>query len=1522
MPNGIFKVSLRALSPGAFLFPLLAVLLVPSLATGDEEARLRRTVEVLSTSDSRMTGYPGAAAAREWLVAELESLGIAEVYRHEFPVMVPIDEGFWVECAGERLELFGVWPNLVRTPTLPPEGIEGQLVYGGDGSRLEGEPVTGRIVLLDYVSGTAWVDAFHLGAAAVVFLESAGAHRKEAEQKFLDVPADLPRLYARKDVAERLRELERSRAQVRLQGRMAWREVTAQNLVAVIPGQDATLGEEVVFLAAHYDAVSPVPALAPGAEQAASAAALLELARGFAERPPKRTVALLWTAGHFQNMAGMRHFAPLLLAAAGQREGGVEETALLRRLSALETRFLVGLDLSSHSPRLGAFRPREPYRVSLLAPPITERLLRLVTAYEDSALGGNQVLVNGLKQDFARQGLGGMGLTVPLDAAVAALAGCPALAFCTVNDSRARFDAPDDDAGAVRFDWLAGQVALLQGVLPALIDDPELEPWAWGNDAFGTIRGEVVHYGPRSYLPDQPTVGALVRVRLRHPTLAGVRPDFWAAADDSGRFVIPGVESGIIYTKPVRLEAYRLDAETGAVTDAPDWGINGERKLPRRALMVTMDGAEEEEQIVTAPLRGTTLFGIFDPRNLLTLERVQAIDAVLEAEPVVYGACLPLTAPEMELFSYVNRVGSWTEPVAVIFTQPSERFKAVMATGRYGLGRRLLLLNGTEDVPSGVGYAADGEGRIVETVYRVAADMHTLNGERISRLERHGVRNGRLAAFYERSAGLLAEAEVARAEHRHRDFVDRARRAWALAAAAYRDVERTQAGVVQGALFLLAVLIPFAHFAERLAFGFADLRRQVFGYFALFLVGFVALRYVHPAFELSISPAIILLGFVILALGILVTFLGMSRLNRELQELSNRRGQIAVQRSGAVLTSVAVGLAHLRRRPWRTGLTCATLVLLTFSVLSFTSVRAALHTNWIAIGEDAAYEGALVRMPGWQAMEMEGYDLLRDWFGDEQVAPRAWMSVGSLASSYRVERLRPEKLSENPPWVALNRDRDHSPSFPRKRESSGRGLNTRDGTQSLQTTSEFSRRDGAEERAVGVWGFVGLAAQEEDLLGPEVVAGRWLRPGEEDACLLPVGLADSLGVSAEGLEQERVRVFGEVFRVVGLLADDALDRFDLNGEPLTPLDPEAQQPSEAEVGRGQGGKLRPFAHLPASATPVLPFDALMRWDGVRLASVGIRLDGGTEATRRAVVELAETLDLNLFAGLGGQRLLVNSVGVASVSGWGSLIVPLLIAGLIVFNTMLGAVYERTQEIGTFNAVGLAPGHVSGLFMAEAVALGVVGTVAGYLLGQGAAQLLAQGGFLPGLELNYSSLGAVLTVGAIALLVVASALYPARMAGRICTPGIERRWKLPVVKGEHLRVQLPFSLARREALGMAAFQAESWAANQEQSIGAGFYVEALEVERVGEKVRVAARVWLAPFDQGVVQETAMEIEPGPNPNYCDIHVDLALAAGDLATWQRVVRTFLDDVRKQFLVWRTLDADSRRYYAEQLPQWERG
>ena len=63
------------------------------------------------------------------------------------------------------------------------------------------------------------------------------------------------------------------------------------------------------------------------------------------------------------------------------------------------------------------------------------------------------------------------------------------------------------------------------------------------------------------------------------------------------------------------------------------------------------------------------------------------------------------------------------------------------------------------------------------------------------------------------------------------------------------------------------------------------------------------------------------------------------------------------------------------------------------------------------MGSGAAYDGALLRMIGWKAMEMEAYRMLVDWFGSERVAPRAWKSVSSAAASFRVERSDDASLS-------------------------------------------------------------------------------------------------------------------------------------------------------------------------------------------------------------------------------------------------------------------------------------------------------------------------------------------------------------------------------------------------------------------------------------------------------------------------------------------------------------------------------
>ena len=330
LPSGLARQSLLRGDP-SFLRVVAIILLFGlvratclAASVGDTLSmaqRLHATITDLAMVESRVTGYPGAEAAADYLAEALAAAGVSEVHTQSFPVPVPIDAGFTLQAGAEVHVLHGVWPNLVRTPSLPVSGIEGRLVNGGTDplTTLDGQVITDRIVLLDYDSGTAWMELCHLGARAVIFLETGRSHRKEAAQKFLGVPAAFPRLYATARVGHRLRALAASNAEVSIHGRMTWSQVRAVNLIGIIEGSDPTLRSEVVLAGAHYDAMSPVPALAPGAEQASSAAALLELARTLQRRPPRRTVVLVLAAGHFQNLAGMRHFIPLLQQAAGRR---------------------------------------------------------------------------------------------------------------------------------------------------------------------------------------------------------------------------------------------------------------------------------------------------------------------------------------------------------------------------------------------------------------------------------------------------------------------------------------------------------------------------------------------------------------------------------------------------------------------------------------------------------------------------------------------------------------------------------------------------------------------------------------------------------------------------------------------------------------------------------------------------------------------------------------------------------------------------------------------------------------------------------------------------------------------------------------------------------------------------------------------------------------------------------------------------------------------------------------------------
>ena len=192
----------------------LCLVVVVSTAMADSlEQRLADHLHQLSTVDSRVTGYPGAQVAAEFIELRLRQAGLDTVYHRPFHVPIPLDHGAEISVAGNSYELHSLWPNLARTSTMA--GATAPLVYAGRArpGEIDAAAVHGAIVLLEYDRSDDWVQVFDAGAKAVIFLaaeETApmdGAHRSESATHFLSTSADLPRFYAEARVARKLRDL-------------------------------------------------------------------------------------------------------------------------------------------------------------------------------------------------------------------------------------------------------------------------------------------------------------------------------------------------------------------------------------------------------------------------------------------------------------------------------------------------------------------------------------------------------------------------------------------------------------------------------------------------------------------------------------------------------------------------------------------------------------------------------------------------------------------------------------------------------------------------------------------------------------------------------------------------------------------------------------------------------------------------------------------------------------------------------------------------------------------------------------------------------------------------------------------------------------------------------------------------------------------------------------------------------------------------------------------------------------------
>jgi hypothetical protein len=214
---------------------------------------------------------------------------------------------------------------------------------------------------------------------------------------------------------------------------------------------------------------------------------------------------------------------------------------------------------------------------------------------------------------------------------------------------------------------------------------------------------------------------------------------------------------------------------------------------------------------------------------------------------------------------------------------------------------------------------------------------------------------------------------------------------------------------------------------------------------------------------------------------------------------------------------------------------------------------------------------------------------------------------------------------------------------------------------------------------------------------------------------------------------------------------------------------------------------------------------------------------------------------------------------------------------------------------------------------------VVGGLGGYLFSQLIARLLsavATWGWFQPPEMNFSSLASVLTIFIVMATVLLSTIVPAIKASRSANPGVARKWRMPAPEGNRIRFVFPFTVSATDLQGILSYVAEHFENHGDASLGS-FAARDVRLFRGSEEhgessLGIDAMISLAPFDLGIFQQFRMYSMPSEIEGIDEVVVELEKVAGAPAAWIRGNRQFIDEMRNQFLLWRSLPVETTDTY----------
>lgn len=976
----------------------------------------------------------------------------------------------------------------------------------------------------------------------------------------------------------------------------------------------------------------------------------------------------------------------------------------------------------------------------------------------------------------------------------------------------------------------------------------------------------------RSMVPNYPLGNGLVGHKGFGFNAPGYYPTPFFFADVYGRYDLPSCSVPIAGSMSYSPEAVGYGPD-GLIRFIKDQGKTSQRVYKSSGL--GWSTARSDVNIVLFRATPLTLLDMINPQTLkayasagfVTQEGLAAPDSINEfSSDGLQTAFLP---PDKRFFVTL-RAGAMENEL-------------VQTTRAFILGdENTARSRGTREI-DGRGFLPLADTLILDVPARIAQSMLRVNGSRLALQDKYGMADDRTRAFHANSAALLGESRQPERPKREETLLSRDAATYAILN--HPVLRESVSEAVFSILWYLGLLVPFVFFFEKLVFGFPDIRKQLGAEAVIFVVVFALLRLLHPAFQMINSSLMILLGFVIMLIAGGVTILFSSKFQDNLDELKKRRARVAtaeVNTMGMVGTAFALGLNNMHRRFVRTGLTCATLVLITFTMICFTSVQSDIVETERVLGK-AAYQGLLVKPPKFEPISAAEAFALDYRFGDRfDVATRS-MLVG---------RQEWDRVNYNPVLEVAYRPAD------------GKGVALPAGS-----LLSFEPAEPLRDRI-------------------RLLTSRGWFDGS-GSVMLPDAMAQKLGIRPATVDREEVfvTVNGERVRVHGIFDARSLNELrDLDGSDLLPFDLTAVRTIEGDtyVPLVDAGAPRIGAEniLLACNFTVEADHGSRRTTSVAIAMPALRY----EEARAEVTRYLEQNGHPAFYGLGDSAYWGQRARKRTVAGIIELLVPLLIAAMTVLNTMRGSVYERRDEIYVYNAVGIAPKYIFSMFFTEAFVYTVVGSVLGYLLSQGTGCVLTALGWTGGLNMTFTTSATIHASLAIAAAVFLSTIFPARQALRIAAPAEDAGWSLPEPDGDRLSFLLPFTFGVRDRIAVLAFLNRYLLDHGEGGAGRffsaepGFFVTGDPTPQGGERPvpELRTTIWPKPFDLGVSQQLSVALPTDPDTREFIVRITLTRLSGTRESWMLLNHVFVALLRRQFLHWRAVSPADRHELFEEAKQ----